>query len=191
LPVLEETDDHIEVQEKKRRVVVDSAAGAGHGPEAANISHSGSGELFGLVPPFLSVRGWSVTLSDLPRVEFGDVLVYLTTECNWSNERLKKYKSDSSYGLFAANHVHNVLISVALSGLPLSASGHINSAPCVADTGASVAPSTSGSVNSASYYYVKGQCVPEQSQSSQPYDMWILLQKTGSIQSASCTCIAG
>ncbi|XP_022298918.2 uncharacterized protein LOC111107831 isoform X1 [Crassostrea virginica] len=39
--------------------------------------------------------------------------------------------------------------------------------------------------------YIKGKCVPETKQSSSPYCPWILVENTGHIISAECTCVAG
>ncbi|XP_061190980.1 uncharacterized protein LOC133199124 [Saccostrea echinata] len=39
--------------------------------------------------------------------------------------------------------------------------------------------------------FIKGKCVPETRQSSDPYIPWILVEKSGHIFSAECTCVAG
>ena len=43
-----------------------------------------------------------------------------------------------------------------------------------------------------SHIYVKGRCIPEQSQSAEPYRVWLLLQReSGILESAGCNCVAG
>ncbi|XP_048738785.2 uncharacterized protein LOC125653386 [Ostrea edulis] len=39
--------------------------------------------------------------------------------------------------------------------------------------------------------FIKGRCVPETRQSSEPYSPWILVENSGHIFSAECTCVAG
>ncbi|CAG2228395.1 unnamed protein product [Mytilus edulis] len=40
-------------------------------------------------------------------------------------------------------------------------------------------------------HYVKAACVPEERQSADPYEVWIVVLFDGSIHSAECTCVAG
>ena len=40
------------------------------------------------------------------------------------------------------------------------------------------------------YLFVKGQCIPETRLTAEPYSMWILLDKFGTIHSAECSCPA-
>ncbi|XP_076098430.1 uncharacterized protein LOC143068342 [Mytilus galloprovincialis] len=40
-------------------------------------------------------------------------------------------------------------------------------------------------------HYVKAACVPEERQSADPYEVWIVFLFDGSIHSAECTCVAG
>ncbi|KAK3083747.1 hypothetical protein FSP39_002541 [Pinctada imbricata] len=39
--------------------------------------------------------------------------------------------------------------------------------------------------------YVRARCVPETRQSSESYKLWVLIEKTGCIHSAECSCVAG
>ena len=39
-------------------------------------------------------------------------------------------------------------------------------------------------------YYLKGQCTPEERQSAEPYKMWVLVNKDGTIISGECACVA-
>ncbi|XP_062617247.1 uncharacterized protein LOC134278956 [Saccostrea cucullata] len=39
--------------------------------------------------------------------------------------------------------------------------------------------------------YIKAKCVPETRQSSESYQLWILVEKSGQIYSAECNCVAG
>ncbi|KAK3093367.1 hypothetical protein FSP39_014612 [Pinctada imbricata] len=38
--------------------------------------------------------------------------------------------------------------------------------------------------------YVRARCVPETRQSSESYKLWVLIEKTGCIHSAECSCVA-
>ena len=40
------------------------------------------------------------------------------------------------------------------------------------------------------YRYVRAQCTPEERQSASPYDLWILLDIDGVVNSGECTCVA-
>lgn len=105
--------------------------------------------------------GWMDDLSSVPDLEMSDVLVYLYTRCGWSQERLKTFKEDGAFQLFTSGHVHGVITR---------------------------APFRLGEKD---FQYVKGKCVPEQRQSASPYAVWILAEKSGTIQQASCECPAG
>ena len=40
------------------------------------------------------------------------------------------------------------------------------------------------------YSYVRGKCIPEERQTADPYDIWVLLYSDGTVQSGECTCVA-
>lgn len=40
------------------------------------------------------------------------------------------------------------------------------------------------------FIYIRSKCVPETRQSEKPYDTWVLLDKSGSVKSGGCTCVA-
>ena len=53
-------------------------------------------------------------LRELPHFSFGDVFAYCLGTCNWSQHRLKAYKSDDSFRLFSSKHIINVQLCKVL-----------------------------------------------------------------------------
>ena len=102
------------------------------------------------------VKQWSEDLKEMPDICTGDIMIYLLNTCQWSEDRLKRYKQDNGYKLYQDNHVSDV---------QLHKTKH-------------------------DFFYVRGTCVPETRQSSDPYITWILVDTTGYIKSGGCTCVA-
>ncbi|XP_065944675.1 uncharacterized protein [Magallana gigas] len=92
---------------------------------------------------------WSRNLATIPTIDTFDVTSFLQNYCGWSEERLRRRKSDNGYKLHCSGHIHDVTMAML------------------------------------------GKCVPETRQSSDPYIPWILVEKSGHIFSAECTCVAG
>ena len=51
---------------------------------------------------------WKADLRSLPPIACADVFVYLTVECRWTPQRLKQYRNDDGYRMFADHHVEMV-----------------------------------------------------------------------------------
>nr|XP_034338682.1 uncharacterized protein LOC117692991 isoform X1 [Crassostrea gigas] len=100
---------------------------------------------------------WSRNLATIPTIDTFDVTSFLQNYCGWSEERLRRRKSDNGYKLHCSGHIHDVTMAMLDEDV----------------------------------FYVKGKCVPETRQSSDPYIPWILVEKSGHIFSAECTCVAG
>ncbi|XP_002739421.1 uncharacterized protein LOC100369686, partial [Saccoglossus kowalevskii] len=90
--------DHDESERKRRRVLNDD------GTVAVNLNGK--------------QVVWTRTLHCLPKVALGDVFAYLIKNCEWTPERLTKYKHDDGYLMFKDNHVEDVLLG--------KVSGHID-----------------------------------------------------------------
>ncbi|CAG2212997.1 unnamed protein product [Mytilus edulis] len=43
------------------------------------------------------VKDWTVDLRGVPSVETGDIMIYLPSTCQWSDDRLRDYKQDNGY----------------------------------------------------------------------------------------------
>ncbi|CAG2212861.1 unnamed protein product [Mytilus edulis] len=51
------------------------------------------------------VKDWTVDLRGVPSVETGDIMIYLLSTCQWSDDRLRDYKQDNGYKLYISNHI--------------------------------------------------------------------------------------
>ena len=38
--------------------------------------------------------------------------------------------------------------------------------------------------------YVRAKCIPEERQSADPYDIWVIVNEKGAVHAAECTCVA-
>lgn len=47
--------------------------------------------------------------SQLPDIGFGYILVYLSSDCGWGQDRIRHYKDDNAYKLYQQNHISNVV----------------------------------------------------------------------------------
>ncbi|CAG2212330.1 unnamed protein product [Mytilus edulis] len=54
------------------------------------------------------VKDWTADLRGVPSVETGDIMIYLLSTCQWSDDRLRDYKQDNGYKLFMCNHISDV-----------------------------------------------------------------------------------
>ncbi|CAG2220106.1 unnamed protein product [Mytilus edulis] len=54
------------------------------------------------------VKDWTVDLRGVPSVETGDIMIYLLSTCQWSDDRLRDYKQDNGYKLYMCNHISDV-----------------------------------------------------------------------------------
>lgn len=61
-----------------------------------------------ILPNIVDITSWSKDLSDLPDVNYCDILVYFMNICLWSEQRLTKYKEDEGYKLFTDTHIDYV-----------------------------------------------------------------------------------
>lgn len=87
-------DDYEQMDTKRRTILTDG------------------GEI--VIPKLSHVTGWSACLSELPDIDYCDILIYLMRWCMWGENRLKSYRNDNGYRLFVANHIDNVVISDSL-----------------------------------------------------------------------------
>jgi hypothetical protein len=53
----------------------------------------------------------------------------------------------------------------------------------VSDVKLSLVPGTQ------SFYYILATCVPETRQSAEPYTVWLIIEKSGSVFSGGCSCV--
>ena len=83
--------DHEESERKRRRVV---------GDDGYVIDLNGR-----------SVE-WTTSLKDCPSLSLGDVFAYLIKSCQWTPERLTKFKDDDGYLMFVDNHVETVVLGL-------------------------------------------------------------------------------
>ena len=44
----------------------------------------------------------------VPNIDFGDIFIYLSLNCQWDNDRIRRHKDDNSYKLFMQNHIDHV-----------------------------------------------------------------------------------
>ncbi len=51
---------------------------------------------------------WTHDLRSLPSLVIGDVFVYLTTNCDWTRERLKQFKQDDGFKMYLDKHVEDM-----------------------------------------------------------------------------------
>ena len=51
---------------------------------------------------------WTKDLKKLPFITCTDVFVYLSVDCSWTRERMKRHKEDDGYRMFIDNHVEEV-----------------------------------------------------------------------------------
>ena len=96
------------------------------------------------------VKDWNEHLKEIPDITMGDVMVYMLSTCQWSEDRLRSFKQDNGYKLFQNNHISDVRLSKT----------------------------------EEDFFYIRGKCIPETSQSSDPYSTWILIHLDTSNQEA-------
>ena len=51
---------------------------------------------------------WTKDLKKLPSITCTDVFVYLSVDCAWTPERMKRHKEDDGYRMYIDNHVEEV-----------------------------------------------------------------------------------
>jgi hypothetical protein len=64
-----------------------------------------------VLPDVNRLASWKCELKNLPKIEMGDIMVYLMTKCGWGTNRLKSYKDDNSFKLYQTNHIDKVVIA--------------------------------------------------------------------------------
>ncbi|XP_061190782.1 uncharacterized protein LOC133198830 [Saccostrea echinata] len=69
-----------------------------------------------ILPDVSGLSDWNVDLQTMPKIEMGDVMVYLMTYCDWSANRLKSYKDDNSFKLYQTNHIDKVAMATVAHG---------------------------------------------------------------------------
>ncbi len=93
-------------------------------------------------------------LRGLPSLVIGDVFVYLTTNCDWTRERLKKFKQDDGFRMYLDKYVEDMEVAKMNDVL--------------------------------NYMYVMAKVKPEQRQTTDRYQTWILCNRHGEVKSAGC-----
>ncbi|CAG2254832.1 unnamed protein product [Mytilus edulis] len=54
------------------------------------------------------VTDWTVDLRRVPSVETGDIIIYLFSTCQWSDDRLRDYKQHNGYKLYMCKHISDM-----------------------------------------------------------------------------------
>ena len=106
---------------------------------------------------------WTKNLSQLPMLTLGEVFAYLLQHCEWTPQRMAKYKQDDGYGMFMDEHIECVEYG--------EIEGH----------------------DQHCYVKSAVRPEQRQSAGAQRYNSWILLcvdAVGGEIKSAGCGCVA-